>query len=400
MPGSCEERVVPIMWFLVLFFAVYWLMHLTVFGVSAGQLGLSTRVWWMIVPMSLALSLTPLGAAVLPETLPRWILKPVWWLIYTWLGILFYLFCAQAGYVLLRRIAQWGPPSLQNFFAPRPIWFVALVLVVFSVVGYGVYEAKQRFHVTRLEIPVASLQRPLRLVFFSDLHLGLMPGFGRLEDLVRLCRLETPDGVLIAGDLLNDHIGFLDREKALMRELRTYAPVWAVLGNHEVYAGEAAALTWYQEAGVRVLSNTSALLTIDPRVRVTGVDDPAAGQGSLQQRLALALPQALDSPELHILLSHSPRGWPEAVPPDVDLMLSGHTHQGQMFPFSWVVKLAYPHIYGLYSRDEKRLLVSRGAGTWGPPFRVLAPPEAFVLEFIPHQDAGGADGKTSPSHGQ
>jgi len=392
------------MWFLVVFFLVYWLMHLVVFGLSGLQLGFSARAWSAALPLTLFLSLTPLWAALVPDWLPRWALTSIWWATYIWLGVLFYLFCVQTVYAVGWVALHWGPASLQSVFAPRAAWFWAGVALVCLVLAYGVYEARERFDVTRHEIPLAQAAAPLRLVFFSDLHLGLMPSFGRLEELVRLCERIEPDLVCIGGDLLNDHTGFLERELDLVRRLSRQFPVWAVLGNHEVYSGVDASLAFYEQAGVRVLQNASRLLNPSTPLRVTGVNDPALGQRSLNARLSPALAEASDNPGedvVHILLSHSPRGWPDDVPEDVDLMLSGHTHRGQMFPFSWVVRLAYPHINGIYSEGSRHLIVSRGAGTWGPPFRVLAPPEALVLDILPTAEAaGGTDGKAPASYGQ
>jgi hypothetical protein len=85
-----------------------------------------------------------------------------------------------------------------------------------------------------------------------------------------------------------------------------------------------------------------------------------------------------------LLLHHLPIGFEEeATPLGVGLQLSGHTHDGQMFPFRWLVRLSFRHLAGLYRHGESLLYVSRGTGTWGPPLRFLAPPEVTVFELTP-----------------
>jgi predicted MPP superfamily phosphohydrolase len=149
-----------------------------------------------------------------------------------------------------------------------------------------------------------------------------------------------------------------------------------VTGNHEYYAGLEQSLDYLQLSGFTVLRNSIAAPA--DFLRVVGVDDPAGG-GNPDE---IPLLQQAGQDKFILLLKHRPSVAPmgEGL---FDLQLSGHTHGGQIFPFALLTRQAYPLYDGLYQLSGGSVLyASRGTGTWGPPMRLLAPPEITLIEIV------------------
>jgi len=180
---------------------------------------------------------------------------------------------------------------------------------------------------------------------------------------------------------------------AALRELKPRFGTYAVTGNHEYYAGISRALEFTRKAGFTVLGGDSRDVA---GIRLAGVADPVAWRmgagGADQEKTALA---NHSSGQFTLLLKHRPTVEKGSMG-HFDLQLSGHTHQGQIFPFTMVTRLLYPLTSGLTNlAGGGSLYVSRGTGTWGPPIRFLAPPEITVIELVRpeilgagHQPAG------------
>jgi predicted MPP superfamily phosphohydrolase len=160
--------------------------------------------------------------------------------------------------------------------------------------------------------------------------------------------------------------------------LKRLAPkhgVFFTTGNHEYYSGVEEWYAHLPSLGVRPLRNER--VEIAPGLDLAGIEDPTGSPD---------LPRALegrDPSRALILLAHQPRQFKEAARHGVSLTLSGHTHGGQIWPFSWLVALAQPYLAGLHRRGDSQLYVSRGTGFWGPPMRVFAPAEITLLKLQP-----------------
>jgi predicted MPP superfamily phosphohydrolase len=253
-----------------------------------------------------------------------------------------------------------------------------------AVAAYGVFAAT-RHRVERVTIATPKWPpgcAPLRIAFISDLHLGALVGRRALRRVLRRVEKLDADMVVSGGDLVDGQADHLNRLVPLLAGLRPRLGKFAVLGNHECYVGIGHALDFHERAGFKVLRGTAVAVT--PELGIAGVDDPAAASfrhmAYLDERAALA---AIAPQRFSILLKHQPvvagDGGPRA-----DLQLSGHVHQGQIFPFNFLVKLVYRQPTGLSALPGGgHLYVSRGTGTWGPPMRVLAPPEITLIEIAP-----------------
>jgi predicted MPP superfamily phosphohydrolase len=311
-------------------------------------------------------------------------------LTFLWMGIAFYLAMLNFGadvWNLLAALVRAAIPAapLPALGGPRLFWGIAAATAL--IVGWAAIEA-QDIRILRVEVPTATLPpgaTPIRIVQVSDVHLGMLVGERRLGAILARVREARPDLLVATGDML-DAVG--DHLEPLAAMWRTVAPrlgKYAVTGNHEYYTGIPGALAFLEGAGFRVLRDET--LVIPGVANLIGKEyrAPAGLAGSPQRRRPLAdLVRAGEPGLFTVLLNHLPVGFEEeAAPLGVGLQLSGHTHDGQMFPFRWLVRLSFRHLAGIYRQGESLLYVSRGTGTWGPPLRFLAPPEVTLFELVP-----------------
>ena len=215
----------------------------------------------------------------------------------------------------------------------------------------------------------------LVVVFVSDMHLGSMIGERWLNARVAQIASLDPDLIVLGGDILE---GDSPSERQLLPALaRLSAPlgVWAVPGNHDRFGG-GGMLEELERQGIRVLRNESAQLR--PGLTLAGADGGrlrgprgavSGPAGAATDRLAQALSRR-PAGSATILASHFPSRVEEAARAGVGLMLSGHTHDGQIWPFRYVVRTEFPYLAGRYDVGGMPLIVSRGAGTWGPRMRL------------------------------
>jgi predicted MPP superfamily phosphohydrolase len=209
------------------------------------------------------------------------------------------------------------------------------------------------------------------VVALSDLHLGVLLGPRWLAARVDQVRVLRPDLVLLLGDIVEGH-GRPDPDGRLREEMaRLSAPlgVWGVLGNHEAHGGGDDAVRFLEAGGVRVLRD--AWREVGPGLVLAGVDDPRLHRDgpAASDRLERALAGRPENGAT-LLMSHRPEGAEPAAAAGVGLMLSGHTHGGQLWPFSLLAARRHPWFSGRYDVGGMTVLVSRGAGTWGPRMRL------------------------------
>lgn len=302
---------------------------------------------------------------------------------YGWMGFFFLFLSASIALDLLRGIVILVG-SLARLNPVLPEAWILGASIVCAVVGsvYGLFEARQiRVEQVTLKTPKLPQEAGrVRIVQISDVHLGIMVGQKRLKGILDAVAAQRPDLLVSTGDLVDGQMDGLRGRDAELAVLQPPLGKFAVLGNHEVFAGVAPSAEFTARSGFRLLRGES--VQVGPYLTLAGVDDPAlrhAGDGPAEKALLASLPRQ----RFNVLLKHRPtveqgsRGL-------FDLQLSGHVHKGQIFPFNLITHLAYPAKTGLSSAGpDSFLYVSRGSGTWGPPIRVLAPPEITVIDLVP-----------------
>jgi len=261
---------------------------------------------------------------------------------------------------------------------------VAGGLAATGVVGYGATQALGGPVVKRVPITLGKLSPALngfRIAVVSDIHLGPLLGRSHTERIVTTINGLDADLVAIVGDLVDGSVEELGEAAAPLRDLVSRDGSFFVTGNHEYYSGFQTWLTELSRLGVHPLRNER--LTIargGASFDLAGVNDvtgKAQGDGPDMER-ALA---GRDTSTPVVMLAHQPVQAVQAAKLGVDLQLSGHTHGGQMWPFNYAVTLQQPVVSGLAEVDGMPVYVSNGAGFWGPPVRVGAPPDVTVVEL-------------------
>jgi predicted MPP superfamily phosphohydrolase len=268
-------------------------------------------------------------------------------------------------------------------FAPHMLVLrsaAASVAVALSVFAFVQGHCPPVVREVEVELPGMPAQRDgTRLVFISDLHLGAQIGATWFNDVVRQIDDLRPDVIAIGGDLIDHDAARVLPMVPQLKKLRAPLGVWAVLGNHDVYSGLDESARIISEAGYRLLRDESSLVA--PGLRIAGVDDIGVRGGKVIADAAMheAMRNHTKGGEGCIMLSHTPEGMEAAANDGAGLMLSGHTHGGQIWPFSYLVQMRFPTLVGRYSFGRMSLIVSRGSGTWGPRMRLWQPGELYLI---------------------
>ncbi len=237
--------------------------------------------------------------------------------------------------------------------------------------------------VVRVEVPLPGLAETvdgLRILQVSDLHLGAMAGRRRIDQIRGLIDETRPEIVVVTGDLVDGDVAAVRRLLPELRQIRAPRGVFAVLGNHEYYGrgGPEASRKVFGEAGFELLENRN--IEVAPGVFLAGVpDDRGAGQTGHTRADLHATLDGVPNGAAIILLQHSPGEEETAHELGVHLMLNGHTHGGQIWPFNLLVAGPFPHYAGVRRVGQMVQVVSRGAGLWGPPMRLFAPSDVVLV---------------------
>ncbi len=358
--------------FLSVALLVYASMHLYALGKVWRAFPHSRLLALALVAAGIALTFSPFLVSLIEMQGWRDVTAGAAWVTYTWMGYLVLFFCVGVLADLFRALAailkvKW---PLSEFTAFRTVALLSLALL-----GYGLMEAHQ-LSVERIDISTPKLASGrVTIAQISDLHLGTMAGERFLDRIVARLQEIKPDIVVATGDIVEGHGGDLD---ALAPRFRSYVPplgAYAVIGNHENHGGAENALRFLHGAGFTVLRGESARAG---GIVLAGIDDSRALVTGLQPRPDMRkLLASLPARDYVVLLKHQPVV-DDAIP--FDLQLSGHIHGGQIFPLVFLTQLIYGANAGLTRLADGRLLyVSRGAGTWGPPIRVFAPPQITLV---------------------
>lgn len=290
-----------------------------------------------------------------------------------WLGLLVNLLLAVAFLFLL----LWGA-RLIGFTLPVTTLAYILFAIAFAYSTYGVWNAG---HTRIKEITVTIPNLPeawkgKRIVQLSDIHLGLVHREAFMQSLVQKTNAANPEIVVITGDLFDGMDGKLDELVMPLDEIKAPRGTYFVTGNHETYLGLDEAFTAIKKTPVRILNDE--VVDVDG-LKLIGVHYPLLGE---EENVATILDslkaQYFGKP--NVLLYHSPSHIPEIKERGVNLQLSGHTHDGQIFPFHYIAKLVHKgYEYGLYEEGNYTLYTTTGAGTWGPMMRTGNTPEIVVV---------------------
>jgi hypothetical protein len=305
---------------------------------------------------------------------------------YLWMGFLFFFVCLNLSADLLR--LPLGAVGRGGIAASAAAWiagrsaFLCIAGLAVALSAYSIVEAT-RIEIVRVRIATDRLPASvpsLRIAQITDLHLGLILRSGKAREVAAIVARERPDLFVSTGDLVDGELDDVGELAEILGEIPAPRGKFAVLGNHEYYAGIDRAISFTRKSGLTLLRDESVV--VDNAVRLVGVDDPAGARfGRTGGPSESALLGNRPDGRFTVLLKHRPQLDPASWG-KFDLQLSGHTHHGQIFPFRLLTRLIYPLLAGDHPAPGGGLLhVGRGTGTWGPPMRFLAPPEITVVDI-------------------
>ena len=363
--------------YLSLFIGIYGGFHVYVFYKLKPFFLLHT---WLLISLLVLLG----GSIFLTVALGRGnvdptIVAPLAYVAFIWMGMVFLFFALSASFDLFAWVIGKIRAQRLHSFLVSSTRTTAVGIAVTLLAVYG-HIASLQIHVERLVFESPKITTPVKVVQITDLHLGLLSDEGYFRKVVDAINALDADVVVSTGDLVDMQMDHLDGLGTLMSSIQARRGKYAILGNHEALAGIYGSRAFIERAGFRLLSNGG--VTIDKAINLVGVDDPEVQGIALQPPVnEPALLKQFENGLYTILLKHQPVVEQGSIGL-FDLQLSGHTHGGQIFPFSLLIHLLYKSPFGLSQRgDNGWLYVSRGTGTWGPPMRIMAKPEITLIRL-------------------
>ncbi len=241
---------------------------------------------------------------------------------------------------------------------------LAIFIFMVAIFTYGNINYK---HKVRQPLTLQSngkLERDVKIVLISDLHLGYHNRRSELHRWVEMINSENPDLILIGGDIIDISLRPLIEDNDAAELKRFKAPVYACLGNHEYYSGDSLAEQFYKDAGINLLRDSMAVAC---GINIIGRDDRSNPH---RKNLAAIVKKFSLEGRFTILLDHQPYHLEQAARQGIDFQFSGHTHHGQVWPISWITELIYEDAFGTMTKGNTQYYVSSGIGIWGGKFRI------------------------------
>ena len=293
-----------------------------------------------------------------------------------WFGLFLYLTMSFLLAAAVLRLIQISGAKVSDLWRIRAGW-LALAAFALCYIGGVINALHVRVKRVTIHLPI---RRSLRLVLMSDLHLGFFSGPHMLPRIVKAIAEQEPDAVLLAGDIFD--MGYEDlRRPELHRQalagLSCHTPVFACGGNHDLLFPDLRKDAFIRGCGIRLLEDESVSWQ---GLTILGRRDAMDERRLPPQQVYPGLSK--DRPLL--VLDHNPRTYREAWEQGAELVVSGHSHGGQTFPGYLLQRALMPYpIYGHRQEGGRHLVVTSGAGFWGPPLRVGVNNEVVLLQLEP-----------------
>jgi predicted MPP superfamily phosphohydrolase len=220
----------------------------------------------------------------------------------------------------------------------------------------------------------------VKILMASDIHLGALIGERREKKLLDIVREQKPDLVLLCGDLVDGEIAPVLRKNLgrHIQEINTPLGVYAILGNHEYIGGAEKTLPYLKSINIKVLIDS--VVSLPNGIQLVGRNDRSS-RGPNQPKPLSELLASVNPEYPVIVMNHQPFNLSEASDANIDLHLSGHTHNGQLWPFNYITKAIFELSWGYLKKGNTHFYVSSGYGTWGPPVRTGNRPEVVIFKL-------------------
>jgi predicted MPP superfamily phosphohydrolase len=290
-----------------------------------------------------------------------------------WLGVLFIGSVVMLAVDLLSLLLYRCRPCLSRLRS-------AGLLLSVVMIGVALVQGARAPVLVKHDVAMPGLPPQLdgtTVAVLADLHLGSQLGAKWLAARVAQVQAHKPDLIVLLGDNFEAHGEPAPTLLPILKRLQAPLGVFAVTGNHEHFGDSSAAIRLTEQAGVQWLRDRQ--LQLRPGLNLAGVDDLTIRWRRGQTKDFIAPVLATAAPGATILLSHSPLQLEQAAAAGAELMLSGHTHAGQIWPFGYLVQQFYPYLVGRYEIAGMDLIISRGTGLWGPRMRLWQRGEILLL---------------------
>lgn len=300
------------------------------------------------------------------------------------LGMAFVLFIATLLYqfcsIFIMMIRSKPERSRWRHRSKVGIFVLSLMMIV-----YGTFNGIKTPDVTSVKIELKGLRVPIRAAVLSDLHIGGLIEVNKINEIVQIVNDLDVDMIFLTGDIVDARLSDVEEAVDNLGRLKAKDGIFYVLGNHEYFHDIENIVNKIKSLGFNVLINQSQI--VHNKVNIVGIADLMGFRvGYLMPDIQEAFLQ-IDSALPTILLSHQPKVIEYLYDDNkVDLILSGHTHGGQIFPFSLAVLIQQPYLYGLHEISnflKTKIYVNQGTGFWGPPMRIGSYREITLLELTP-----------------
>ncbi|PAF53301.1 hypothetical protein BKH42_06700 [Helicobacter sp. 13S00482-2] len=261
-----------------------------------------------------------------------------------------------------------------------------MLIVCVLYTAYGIYVGQTSPILDSVTIPVKNLSRTLKIIQLSDVHISTLMTQEKVKKIVDKVNAQNPDVIVLTGDIVDTQSRFAKKALQALKNLKASYGVYYVLGNHEYYHDINDIIKELKDIGLNILINDNMAIEIDkkPILNIAGIADLMGNKaGFLKPDITKAL-QGINTTIPTIFLSHQPKIISQTQDKPIDLILAGHTHGGQIFPFSFAVLLDQPFIKGLHQLSKNQsIYINQGTNLWGPPMRIGTHYEITVINLIP-----------------
>ncbi len=374
--------------FFIIFITVYALINSYVFVRGWQTLAYFPFLKPLFVIIFLIFSLSYIFVKIFAEKIPAFIHDPLLWIGSFWFAFLLY-FVLILFLIDLTRFADHflsflpillrAPTDLTKIYLG-----VGVTILVLSITVAG-FVNRTNFKIRTLDLILPkknSTLTELNVIMFSDLHLSPINDEAFLTKIVGKANSLSPDIILLPGDIVDDKAVILKRNGIgkSFRKLNPKYGIFACTGNHEFINGVEPSVKFMEKLGVKVLRDS--ILNIKDAFYIIGREDGSGNSftGKRRKRLDAIISNASGNLPM-ILLDHTPVRLNEAVNNKIDLQLSGHTHNGQMFPLNFITKMIYEVSWGYLKKGDTQFYVSSGVGTWGPPVKLASDAEIINIKI-------------------
>ena len=318
-----------------------------------------------------------------------------------WLGVLLYVILTVVSFDIVARVLYKLNKIKKGRFQTRRFVIAGTVcLIIIGVVSIlGVINARV-IRTKRYEINIdkkVSNMKDLNIVMVADLHMGYNIGYKHIKKMVNKINKEDPDLVIIAGDIFDNDYNAIespDKMIRLFRNIKSKYGVYAVYGNHDIKEKTLAGFTFdfdnNKKSDIRMdkfLKKANIVLLRDEKVLIANSiyiygrpDYEKMGRDIIVRKTPQQITESMNSDKPIIIIDHQPKELKELSEAGVDLDLSGHTHDGQMFPGNLITKIMWENSYGYLQKGNMHSIVTSGVGLYGPNMRVGTVPEITTIK--------------------